>query len=141
MPEGRRLLAEAAAFVVPHAASPGVSGVGLGSEREQPGRRLETTVHDRRVGSTVNGFSMTLGTGSGPEGTGIFVVRPLEVITGAVVIAGLLFGAQTALILSPLVLLVAAARLHLKRHTVGQVAAGIAVGVSVPLIYWCIVPH
>jgi hypothetical protein len=63
------------------------------------------------------------------------------IITGAVVIAGLLFGVQTALILSPLVLLVAAARLHLKRHTVGQVAAGIAVGVSVPLIYWWIVPH
>jgi hypothetical protein len=63
------------------------------------------------------------------------------IITGAVVIAGLLFGAPTALILSPLVLLVAAARLHLKRHTIGQVAAGIAVGISVPLIYWWIVPH
>ena len=63
------------------------------------------------------------------------------IITGAVVIAGILFGVQTALLLSPLVLLVAAARLHLKRHTVGQVAAGIAVGISVPLLYWQIVPH
>jgi hypothetical protein len=63
------------------------------------------------------------------------------IITGAVVIAGLLFGVQTALLLSPLVLLVAAARLHLKRHTPWQVAAGIAVGISVPLVYWQIVPH
>ncbi|MEO8610633.1 MAG: hypothetical protein ABI690_22235 [Chloroflexota bacterium] len=63
------------------------------------------------------------------------------IITGAVVIAGILFGAQTALILSPLVLLVAAARLHLKRHTVGQIAAGIAVGISVPLVYWLIAAH
>jgi hypothetical protein len=62
------------------------------------------------------------------------------IITGAVMIAGLLFGAQTALILSPLILLVAAARLNLKRHTPGQVIAGIAVGVSVPLVYWLVAP-
>jgi hypothetical protein len=56
------------------------------------------------------------------------------ILTGAVIIAGLLFGAGTALLISPLILLVAAARLHLKRHTVGQVIAGFAVGVLIPLI-------
>ncbi|MBZ0289224.1 MAG: hypothetical protein K8I30_16510 [Anaerolineae bacterium] len=63
------------------------------------------------------------------------------IITGAVIIAGLLFGAKIALTLSPLVLLVAAARLHLKRHTVSQVVAGIVAGIIVPLAYWMLVPH
>jgi hypothetical protein len=63
------------------------------------------------------------------------------IMTGAVIIIGLLFGAKIGLLLSPLILLVAAARLHLKRHTVLQVAAGIAVGISVPLVYWFIIPH
>lgn len=62
------------------------------------------------------------------------------IMTGAVVIVGLLFGTTVGLLLSPLIVLVAAARLHLKRHTVLQVAAGITVGITVPLIYWFI-PH
>ena len=39
------------------------------------------------VGRILKGSSMVRGTGSGPAGTGIFVVRPLEVITAAVVIS------------------------------------------------------
>ena len=62
------------------------------------------------------------------------------IMAGAVLIAGLLFGAGVALALSPLILLVAAARLRLKRHTVGQVIAGIAIGViAPPLLYLLIV--
>jgi hypothetical protein len=58
------------------------------------------------------------------------------IMAGAVVIAGLLFGAHVALILSPLILLVAAARLRLKRHTPWQVVGGIAVGmIAPPLLY------
>jgi membrane-associated phospholipid phosphatase len=64
------------------------------------------------------------------------------IMAGAVVIAGLLFGAQVALILSPLILLVAAARLRLKRHTPWQVVAGIAVGMTAPpLLYALIAPR
>ncbi len=63
------------------------------------------------------------------------------IMAGAVVIAGLLFGAAVGLALSPLILLVAAARLRLKRHTVGQVIAGIAIGViAPPLLYLLIFP-
>ena len=39
------------------------------------------------VGRTLKGSSMVRGTGSGPAGTGILVVRPLEVITAAGVIS------------------------------------------------------
>ena len=38
-------------------------------------------VAGRGVGRTLNGSSMIRGTGSGPAGTGILVVRPLEVTT------------------------------------------------------------
>lgn len=63
------------------------------------------------------------------------------IMAGAVVIAGLLFGAGVGLALSPLILLVAAARLKLKKHTVGQVIAGIAIGVvAPPLLYLLIFP-
>jgi len=64
------------------------------------------------------------------------------IMAGAVVIAGILFGAQVALILSPLILLVAAARLHLKRHTPWQIVAGVAVGtLAPPLLYLMITPR
>jgi hypothetical protein len=63
------------------------------------------------------------------------------IMAGAVVIVGLLSGAAVGLALSPLILLVAAARLRLKKHTVGQVIAGIAIGViAPPLLYLLIMP-
>lgn len=63
------------------------------------------------------------------------------IMAGAVVIAGLLSGAAVGLALSPLILLVVAARLRLKKHTVGQVIAGIAIGViTPPLLYLLIMP-
>lgn len=60
-------------------------------------------------------------------------------ISGAVVAAGAFFGAVPALAVLPLVLLVGAARLRLKRHTVSQVLAGAAVGVIVPLALFTLV--
>lgn len=60
-------------------------------------------------------------------------------ISGAAVAAGAFFGAVPALMMLPLVLLVGAARLRLKRHTVPQVLAGTAVGVFVPLMLFVLV--
>ncbi|MGQ9888603.1 MAG: hypothetical protein ACUVSX_08955 [Aggregatilineales bacterium] len=60
-------------------------------------------------------------------------------ISGAAVAAGAFFGAAPALLILPLVLLVSAARLRLKRHTVPQVLAGAAVGVLVPLALFALV--
>lgn len=51
-------------------------------------------------------------------------------IAAAATIGGLVFGWWAALLLLPLVLLVAAARLYLKRHTLAQIAAGISLGVA-----------
>lgn len=45
-------------------------------------------------------------------------------ITGAVVVAGALYGPGTALLLSPLIPVVGAARIKLRRHTLAQVVAG-----------------
>jgi hypothetical protein len=45
-------------------------------------------------------------------------------ITGAVVVAGALYGPGTALLLSPLIPVVGAARIKLRRHTLPQVIAG-----------------
>lgn len=53
-------------------------------------------------------------------------------IASAFVTTGLLFGTLPALIILPLVFLVAAARLKLKRHTLMQVIGGTALGLSVP---------
>jgi hypothetical protein len=50
-------------------------------------------------------------------------------ISGATVIVAVIFGPLPAFILSPLIPLVAVARLNLYRHTRTQVIAGIAVGV------------
>lgn len=55
-------------------------------------------------------------------------------ISGAVVAVGALFGWFPALILTPLVVLVAAARLKLQRHTLAQVIAGVMVGVLIPAL-------
>ncbi len=49
-------------------------------------------------------------------------------ISGAVTIAGILYGASTFFTLSPLIGLVALARLNLHRHTRAQVVAGITLG-------------
>lgn len=55
-------------------------------------------------------------------------------ITSAVTVTGIVFGTSAALLLTPLIFLVAAARLRLKRHTVMQLIAGSIVGVLVPYI-------
>ena len=49
-------------------------------------------------------------------------------ILSATLIAGLVFGPFIALLLSPLVIIVTWVRLYLRRHTVPQVAAGLALG-------------
>lgn len=49
-------------------------------------------------------------------------------ITSAVCTLGVLYGLQVLLLLSPLILIVAVARVRLRRHSVKQVIAGIAVG-------------
>lgn len=51
-------------------------------------------------------------------------------IAAAWTIVGLVFGWQASLLVLPLVLLVIAVRLYLKRHTVAQVVAGLALGVG-----------
>jgi hypothetical protein len=53
-------------------------------------------------------------------------------IASAFVTTGLLFGVLPALIVLPLIFVVAAARLKLKRHTMMQVLGGAAIGLSVP---------
>lgn len=55
-------------------------------------------------------------------------------ITGAIVATGIVFGPASALVFSPLVPLVGAARLKLHRHTLGQVVAGSLIGGLIPLI-------
>lgn len=55
-------------------------------------------------------------------------------ITGAIVATGIVFGPVSALVISPLVPLVGAARLKLHRHTLAQVIAGCLVGGIIPLV-------
>jgi hypothetical protein len=55
-------------------------------------------------------------------------------ITGATITTNLLFGFVPALLTIPLVLLVGAARLNLKRHTPAQILAGALVGALVPAL-------
>lgn len=55
-------------------------------------------------------------------------------IVGAVTISGVVFGLPVAIWASPLVLLVAWARLYLGRHSVRQMVAGAIVGVLVALV-------
>jgi hypothetical protein len=49
-------------------------------------------------------------------------------ITGAVITSGTLFGIPIAIVLAPLIVIVALARLNLRRHTRAQVIAGFVVG-------------
>jgi hypothetical protein len=55
-------------------------------------------------------------------------------ITSAVTVLWIVFGASVALWVLPLVPLVGAARLNLKRHTTAQLVAGSIVGVLVPYL-------
>ena len=59
-------------------------------------------------------------------------------ITSAVVATGILFGVGPALLVSPLVPLVGAARLKLQRHTLAQVIAGILVGALVTVMLYAV---
>jgi hypothetical protein len=54
-------------------------------------------------------------------------------ITGAIVAIGIVFGMTLAILLVPLIVLVGAARLNLKRHTPAQILAGTLVGALVPI--------
>lgn len=55
-------------------------------------------------------------------------------ITSAVVTAGALYGVPTLLLFSPLIALVGTARVRLRRHSLGQVIGGIAVGGGITLV-------
>lgn len=55
-------------------------------------------------------------------------------ITGVTVASGVIFHLMVGILLVPLVLLVSAARLHLKRHTPAQILAGTLVGGLVPAV-------
>lgn len=55
-------------------------------------------------------------------------------ITGVAIAAALIFGIGAALLTIPLIMLVGAARLNLKRHTPAQVLAGTFVGAVVPAL-------
>lgn len=55
-------------------------------------------------------------------------------ITTAVVVTGILYGFAPALLVSPLIPIVGASRVVLRRHTVAQVIAGGAVGAALTLI-------
>lgn len=61
-------------------------------------------------------------------------------IAGAAVASGLIFGDEFGLAFAPLIMLVAAARLKLKRHTVAQVIAGTLLGSVVPLALLAVLP-
>jgi hypothetical protein len=59
-------------------------------------------------------------------------------ITSAVVATGILFGIGPALLVSPLVPLVGAARLKLHRHTLAQVVTGALVGAFVTVMLYAV---
>lgn len=60
-------------------------------------------------------------------------------ITGITVATGALFGVLPALLTVPLIVLVGAARLHLKRHTPAQVIGGTVVGALVPVLLFLVI--
>lgn len=62
-------------------------------------------------------------------------------ITGATIAAGLMLSMGTAVIMTPLIVLVGAARLSLSRHTPAQIIAGALVGAITPLIIILLIPH
>jgi hypothetical protein len=55
-------------------------------------------------------------------------------ISAAIIATGAFFGLIPALVALPLALLVAAARLHLKRHTPAEILAGMLVGGLIPVL-------
>jgi hypothetical protein len=57
-------------------------------------------------------------------------------ITGAVVVTGALYGLVPALLLSPLIPVVGAARIKLRRHTLAQVVGGVALGGGITLMMY-----
>ena len=61
-------------------------------------------------------------------------------IAGAVVAIGIIFSIGVALLMIPLVPLVAAARLNLKRHTPAQVIAGTVIGALLPAMFLGLIP-
>jgi hypothetical protein len=61
-------------------------------------------------------------------------------ITGAVLAVGIIFSVSVALMLVPAILLVAAARLNLQRHTPAQIIAGTILGSLVPVIILGAIP-
>lgn len=61
-------------------------------------------------------------------------------IAGAVVAVGIIFSVNTALMFVPVVPLVAAARLNLKRHTPAQIIAGTILGALVPIMFLGLLP-
>jgi hypothetical protein len=60
-------------------------------------------------------------------------------ITGVMVAAFAFFGPLWAILVIPLIVLVAAARLKLKRHTVAEILAGCVVGVIVPVLLFAVI--
>lgn len=62
-------------------------------------------------------------------------------ITGATIAVGLIVSSTAALIMTPLIVLVGAARLSLQRHTPAQVVAGFLVGAATPLILLVLFPQ
>lgn len=61
-------------------------------------------------------------------------------IAGAVVAMGIIFNISLGLMMIPLVPLVAAARLSLKRHTPAQVIAGTIIGALLPVMFLGLTP-
>lgn len=61
-------------------------------------------------------------------------------IAGAVVAIGMIFSIGAGLWMTPLVPLVAAARLNLKRHTPAQVIAGTVIGALLPAMFLGLLP-
>lgn len=61
-------------------------------------------------------------------------------IAGAVVAMGIIFNIGVGLMMIPLVPLVAAARLSLKRHTPAQVIAGTIIGALLPVMFLGLIP-
>ncbi|GAB5494043.1 MAG: hypothetical protein Phog2KO_42580 [Phototrophicaceae bacterium] len=61
-------------------------------------------------------------------------------IAGAVVAIGIIFNISIALMFVPLVPLVAAARLNLKRHTPAQIIAGTVIGALLPVSFLGLLP-
>lgn len=62
-------------------------------------------------------------------------------ITGATMTIGIVFSIPTAMLTVPLIMLVGAARLRLKRHTPAQILAGTLVGALVPAGLFLLFSH